>query len=176
MKIQKFISLIIISLLLVACSGSKNSADLGPSTITPPPGFDSTTYLDPINYGLDPEVKAEINKQAGDEYSEESDFRKAKIIGGLKKLQQNADYPRQALKYRVEGRVKSKIYVDENGKLTNIDILSSPNEALTTSAKRAIIKTNFKPATLKGNPVKSILLVNVLYQLYSQKLKIETNL
>lgn len=166
--------LFLFGVILTSCSSSKKITESESPIITPPANFDASAYKNPKDYGLDPKVKAEINKQPNSDYSEETDFKKAVIVGGMKKLQQNADYPRNALKYSIEGRVYTKIYIDEKGKLTNIEILKSPDESLSQSAIQALIKTNFEPAILKGKSVKSILLVSVLYQLYSQKIRIQT--
>lgn len=138
----------------------------------PPADFDPDSYIDPTEYDLDPTVWAENPEEFASASTKDSAFKKAKLVGGIKKLQLSVDYPRKALKNFIQGTVKAKIFIDENGKLQYLKILSSPHETLSNSATAAILESEFKAARLYGESVKSTLVVRVFYQISSRQMMV----
>jgi protein TonB len=63
-------------------------------------------------------------------------------------------YPREALRRRVEGEVIVEFVVDESGRCSAIEVISSrPGRLFESSAVRAIEGWRFSPGTSNGKPV-----------------------
>lgn len=90
-------------------------------------------------------------------------------IGGWKKLYQHLDYPINARKAGIEGRVLINVLVDEKGKIVDMKILKGTNTAagLEESAMDAIHKLAFRPALQRDKPVKVWITVPVTFSLIS---------
>jgi protein TonB len=63
-------------------------------------------------------------------------------------------YPPLAYQNRIEGRVKVRILVDEDGLVRDALIMESSNEIFNEEAVAAVKQWNFKPAILNKKPVK----------------------
>jgi TonB family protein len=74
-------------------------------------------------------------------------------------------YPEEARKNRVQGRVVLEAVIDERGSVTTVEAVESPDPMLTDAAIEAVRKWTYKPATLKGKPVKVHLTVTVAFKL-----------
>lgn len=59
-------------------------------------------------------------------------------------------YPEEARRLGVEGAVVVKIYIDENGKVEEVEVVKSPSELLSTASKKALMSIRFKPAKAGG--------------------------
>ena len=75
----------------------------------------------------------------------------------LKKfITSNINYPQVALDYNVEGKVFIQFVVDVDGSITNIYVVSGVNQLMDAECVRLLKKMpNWKPATLRGEKVKS---------------------
>lgn len=74
-------------------------------------------------------------------------------------------YPEEARKNRVQGQVILEAVIDEKGSVTTVEAVESPDPMLTDAAIEAVKKWTYKPATLKGKPVKVHFTVTVAFKL-----------
>lgn len=75
-------------------------------------------------------------------------------IGGFASIQRNLVYPEIAREAGIEGQVIIQAYVDDVGRVQEINVLRSiPNTGLDEAAAAAVRKTRFNPAKKGGKPV-----------------------
>ena len=74
-------------------------------------------------------------------------------------------YPEEARKNRVQGKVLLEAVVDEKGIVAKVGTLESPDPALADAAVEAVKRWTYKPATLKGKPVKVRMTITVNFKL-----------
>lgn len=83
-----------------------------------------------------------------------------------KHLQQLVVYPEQAVEMGIEGRVFVNFVVDKNGKLTQANIVRSPDELLSSAVMDAIKKTkDWKPGEQRKRKVAVQFTVPVFFKL-----------
>ena len=75
------------------------------------------------------------------------------------------EYPEEAKRKKIEGTVVVRIIIDEKGFVERAEILKSPDRILDEPTLKAVNKFQFKPATFKGKPVKSVLAIPIKYSL-----------
>jgi protein TonB len=73
-------------------------------------------------------------------------------------------YTELARKARLQGSVIVKAIIDERGRVTNVEILKPLPMGLDKSAADAVQQWRFRPATLKGRPVKVYYSLTVNFQ------------
>jgi TonB family protein len=76
------------------------------------------------------------------------------IVGGLSSLYNQIEYPRQAVRQGVEGRVFVQFVVDESGNAVDPVILRDIGAGCGEAAVKAIQKVKFTPGKQNGAPVK----------------------
>jgi protein TonB len=81
------------------------------------------------------------------------------IKGGLSALYKKIDYPKEARKEGISGRVYLQVVVDKNGNVKNPKVLRDIGGGCGEAALDAITEVKFKPGKLKGKAV------NVKYSL-----------
>lgn len=64
----------------------------------------------------------------------------------------NAEYTDEALEKRIEGTVKMKLTVDEEGNVTKVEILEGLGHGLDEAAREAAKDFKFRPAEINGEP------------------------
>ena len=74
-------------------------------------------------------------------------------------------YPEEARKNGIQGVVKLSAVVDEKGLVSKVEPVESPDPSLAQAAVDAVKRWTYKPATLKGKPVKVIMTVTVNFRL-----------
>jgi TonB family protein len=74
-------------------------------------------------------------------------------------------YPEEARKNGIQGVVKLSAVVDAKGNVTKVEPIESPDPTLAAAAVDAVRKWTYKPATLKGKPVKVIMTITVSFKL-----------
>lgn len=74
-------------------------------------------------------------------------------------------YPEEARKNRIQGRVVLQAVIDEQGTVTKVRAIESPDPMLTEAARDAVKKWTYRPATKKGKPVKVFFTVTVAFKL-----------
>lgn len=98
-------------------------------------------------------------------------------IGGIKAIQEKIVYPEKAKQAGIEGRVYVKAYIDENGDVTNVELIkgleqeafwagnNNAGAALEAEAMRAVKATKFKPGNQRGKNVKTQVSIPILFKL-----------
>lgn len=76
------------------------------------------------------------------------------IVGGLPEIYKHISYPRQAIKSGVEGRVFIKFVVNENGSVSDPEIMKDIGAGCGEAAIDAIKKVKFTPGQHNGQAVK----------------------
>jgi len=75
------------------------------------------------------------------------------IVGGLKEVYKNIDYPSAAIQNNIEGRVFIRFVVDENGDVKNPEVLKDIGAGCGEAAIKGIKKVKFTPGKQNGQPV-----------------------
>jgi len=76
------------------------------------------------------------------------------LIGGLRALQQQVEYPAMARKAGIEGRVIVQFIIDENGDVTSPTVVRGRHPLLDEEALRVIRTAKFTPGRQRGQAVK----------------------
>lgn len=74
-------------------------------------------------------------------------------VGGIESLVRNATYPTFDRTVKNDGDVVLNIFVDENGKVTDIKVAQSGGYSFDNSAIKAVKSTKWLPAMQNGYPV-----------------------
>lgn len=88
-----------------------------------------------------------------------------KLIGGLESLQSKIEYPEQAKKMGIEGRVTITFIVDENGNVENPMIVRGIGGGADEEALRAVKEVKFSPGLQRGRPVRVKYTLPVIFRL-----------
>lgn len=151
---------------MYGCSSSGNML-----TLDPPEDFDASSYQNPKDYGQPINIKNPL-KDLG---ANKKTFIPASIEGGFENAREKIDTPSHVLRNRIEGLVVIKAYIDAEGKLTNLNVIKSPEKILTKITWESIKTWNFNAAQLDGEPVKSVIHIPVEHKVYAVKVKREVN-
>jgi len=87
------------------------------------------------------------------------------LIGGMKSLQEDVEYPSFARRAGIEGRVFVQFVVDENGNVQNPKVTRGVHKLLNKAAVEAVKKQKFKPGKQRGKAVKVQMSLPVTFQL-----------
>lgn len=87
------------------------------------------------------------------------------IIGGLSALYKEIEYPREAIRRGVEGRVFIQFIVDEQGNAVNPEIMRDIGAGCGEAAIRAIKNVRFTPGKQNGEVVKVRFSLPVTFQI-----------
>lgn len=87
------------------------------------------------------------------------------LIGGLSELQKKINYPPIARKANVEGRVTIQFVVDEQGNVTNAEVLRGIGAGCDEEALRAVMASKFEPGKQRGKAVKVRMSLPVTFKL-----------
>lgn len=85
--------------------------------------------------------------------------------GGLEAIMQNVNYPEEAKKAGIEGKVFIKAVIDNEGNVVSTEILKSDNDELNKAAVNAVKATKFIPAEKDGKTVKSEVTIPIMFKL-----------
>lgn len=86
-------------------------------------------------------------------------------IGGMKAIQEKVVYPKEAKEKKIEGKVYVLAYIDENGNVTNSEIIKSVVPLLDSAAAKAVRQVKFTPAKQRGKKVKVQVTVPIVFKL-----------
>lgn len=108
-----------------------------------------------------------VNSQYPDAYTLVD--QSASFPGGLdafyKFLISELNYPDSALTAGVEGRVFVQLIVEENGELTNLQVVKGIGGGCDEEAVRALAESSpWNPGQIDGKPVRQILIQNILFK------------
>lgn len=76
------------------------------------------------------------------------------IVGGLPALYDEIEYPKEAVRKDISGRVYLQVVVDENGRAQNPKVIRDIGGGCGDAAAEAITKVDFKPGKKAGKTVK----------------------
>jgi protein TonB len=76
------------------------------------------------------------------------------LMGGLKALQAQIQYPEMAAKAGIDGRVIVQFIVDETGRVTDAVVMRGRHRLLDQEALRVVQDARFTPGRQRGEPVK----------------------
>ncbi len=105
--------------------------------------------------------KAEGGKDAAKTATQKKDVNEPVLVSKV-----NPAYPAEAKKNKVEGEVVLKTTIGIDGSVLNVEVVKSPDPALSAAAADAVKQWKYKPATTKkGKPVQVIATVTVNFKL-----------
>jgi TonB family protein len=88
------------------------------------------------------------------------------IEGGREAVVKQIIYPETAVKFKIEGKVVSRVFVDNTGNVLKIDILKGAHELLNEEAVRVLTEeTKYKPAIVNGKPVAGAITVPLNFKI-----------
>lgn len=74
------------------------------------------------------------------------------------------DYPLMADRQRLSGKVRLKLKLEADGRVSDIEVVSaSPPDLFEVSALKAFSDVRFAPAQRNGHPVRALVLIEVVY-------------
>lgn len=111
--------------------------------------FDQDGFGDEMSMPPPPEEQEE----------EEEDFftvveQMPELIGGLQALQAGINYPEQARRAGIEGRVYVQFIVNEEGEVENPEVIRGIGGGCDEEAIRAVRNAEFRPGMQRGRPVR----------------------
>lgn len=89
----------------------------------------------------------------------------AEPIGGLEAIVRRITYPQITRMAKMEGRVVARVYIDEQGRVNDVEIIKGIAGGCRESVESAIRQTKFTPALINGRPVRSKTTVSVKFSL-----------
>ncbi len=115
------------------------------------------------------EIKGDINFETSADTAEVLTMAEVmpEIVGGLKEVYKNIDYPRQASLNNVEGRVFIRFIVDEKGNVQKPEVLKDIGAGCGDAAIKGIKKVKFTPAKNGGQPVSVYFTLPVTFKIQS---------
>lgn len=87
------------------------------------------------------------------------------IKGGIVELAKNIKYPEVAKKEGIMGKVFVKAVIDENGRVTEAEVVKSVNPELNEAAVNAVKLTKFIPGVKDGKNVKAEVTIPISFKL-----------
>lgn len=105
-----------------------------------------------------------------DEEEPEEDFftvveNMPELIGGLAELQSNINYPEQARRAGIEGRVYVQFIVNEEGQVEDPEVIRGIGGGCDEEAIRAVRQAEFRPGMQRGRPVRVQYSLPIVFQL-----------
>lgn len=151
-----------LKLLLLFCLIS--SFSWGQEPLNPPALKDSIRLT---NARLDSVVKASV--KIIDYYSPEAQFPGGNMAL-IRFVLENTEYPEEALKEGIEGKVYMKFAVEADGSLTNIKVTRSVHPLLDAEAIRVIsAMPNWEPAEDKGTAIRTMVRLPITFVLSEEE-------
>jgi periplasmic protein TonB len=87
------------------------------------------------------------------------------LIGGLAELQSRIQYPEQARRAGIEGRVYVQFIVNEEGRVEDPQVIRGIGGGADEEALRAVREAEFRPGMQRGRPVRVQYSLPVVFQL-----------
>jgi len=140
------------------------------------------TEQDPESYntalnalGMEPEMPPRPpSPTSGEGNAAEEDFfvvveEMPELIGGLASIQRNMDYPEMARRAGIEGRVYIQFIVNENGDVEEPRVIRGIGGGADEAALEAVKQARFKPGVQRGQPVRVLYSLPVVFRLQSNE-------
>jgi periplasmic protein TonB len=87
------------------------------------------------------------------------------LIGGLAELQSRIEYPEQARRAGIEGRVYVQFIVNEQGEVEDPQVIRGIGGGCDEEALRAVREAEFRPGMQRGRPVRVQYSLPIVFQL-----------
>ncbi len=85
--------------------------------------------------------------------------------GGLAELQKKLIYPSYAKENEIEGIVKIKAFINQNGDVTKAEVEQGIGYGCDDAARITVLYTKFSPGLIRGKPVKTQLVIPLEFRL-----------
>ena len=86
-------------------------------------------------------------------------------IGGIKGIQEKIEYPKKAIKNKVEGTVYILAFVDEFGEVTKAMVVQGIGSGCDEEALNSVKETKFIPGMHEGKKVKVQVSIPIIFKL-----------
>jgi TonB family protein len=90
-------------------------------------------------------------------------------VGGISAIAQNLEYPEEAHKNNIEGKVFVKAIVDESGNVVESKVLKGIGHGCDEAAVAAVKSVKFNPAVKDGKKVKAEVTIPLSFKLNKDK-------
>ncbi|MFA6234731.1 MAG: energy transducer TonB [Bacteroidota bacterium] len=111
-----------------------------------------------------PAQSQEVAKVNASDYAEEVDT-PPEIVGGMKSLYKEIEYPEAAKEAGIQGMVILRVLIGESGSIDDVAVEKSDSDLLSDSAMKAVREIRFKPGLIGGKAVKTKVMIPVKYKL-----------
>lgn len=88
-----------------------------------------------------------------------------KIVGGMRALMMEVNYPMAAMRRGIEGRVFVQFVVTTEGKPVDIKVLKSAHRHLDRAAVKGVEKMTVEPGALNGEPTNVVMSLPVTFRI-----------
>jgi TonB family protein len=85
--------------------------------------------------------------------------------GGIAELQKKLIYPSYAKENEIEGTVKIKAFIDQNGDVTRAEVEKGIGYGCDESARITVLYAKFNPGLIRGKPVKTQVVIPLEFKL-----------
>ncbi len=85
--------------------------------------------------------------------------------GGISELQKKLIYPSYAKEKEIEGTVKIRAFIDQNGDVTRAEVEEGIGYGCDDAARITVLYTKFNPGLIRGKPVKTQLVIPLEFKL-----------
>jgi TonB family protein len=87
---------------------------------------------------------------------------------GMAALQKKLIYPSYAKEHKIEGTVKIRAFIDQNGDVTLAEVVEGIGYGCDDTARITVLYTKFNPGLIRGKPVKTQLIIPLEFKLDKQ--------
>lgn len=87
-----------------------------------------------------------------------------RLVGGRARLQEAIQYPEEAKRKEIEGRVFVPFVVNTEGQAQDLEVVRGVQEFLNTEALRVVREMSFDPGKQRGEPVQTQMILPVLFR------------
>ena len=85
--------------------------------------------------------------------------------GGIAELQKKLIYPSYAKENEIEGTVKVRAFVDQNGDVTRAEVEQGIGYGCDESARITVLYAKFNPGLIRGKPIKTQVVIPLEFKL-----------
>ena len=110
-----------------------------------PPAIEEKNYDDDPAYYLSAEVMPEPKN-------------------GMDEMLKKIKYPEYARKHDITGTVKVRAFIDQNGDVTNAEVVEGIGYGCDDMARITVLYTKFKPGLIRGKPVKTQIIIPIEFK------------
>ncbi len=85
--------------------------------------------------------------------------------GGIAELQKKLIYPSYAKENEIEGIVKIRAFIDQNGDVTKAEVVQGIGYGCDDAARITVLYAKFNPGLIRGKPVKTQIIIPLAFKL-----------